>query len=191
MIDVEKRRLTISDTMIIVAVIAISMVWLRFMYSFQESGPFPFQEVGVKVNMGSIWVVLIFMLALIPLRLRHPRPPIAHLWRQPGWLACNAVGLTFTINLFWAIPSIIPVVSRQSGPLLDQAINWLIVSMTFETGRGSVIAVAAAWATLALAVGWESEKGWIDRTGRLRNLRPDLSKPDIHSIYCQVFAITF
>ncbi len=34
----------------------------------------------------------------------------------------------------------------------------------------AVFAVAAAWATLGLLGVWESEKGWIDRLGRLFGL---------------------
>jgi hypothetical protein len=34
----------------------------------------------------------------------------------------------------------------------------------------AVFSVAAAWATLRLVGGWESEKGWIDRLGRLLGL---------------------
>jgi hypothetical protein len=30
-----------------------------------------------------------------------------------------------------------------------------------------MIAVAVAWATLALVSGWESEKGWVDLLGKL------------------------
>ena len=164
---IERRRLTISDIMVLVAVIAVEMIWIRFIFSFQDSAPFPYREAAAKIYIGLTWVILVTMLALVPLRLRHPRPAVARLWRQPGWLACNAVALTFAITLFWSIPSLIVIVRYPSDPRQAQMINSLLVQMTPQLGHGAVIAVATAWVTLTLVVGWESEKSWIDRAGRL------------------------
>lgn len=166
MAEGERRRLTISDIMVLVAMIAVEIVWLRFIVSFQDSAPFPYRQTAAKVYIGSIWVVLITMLALIPIRLRCPRPSVARLWRQPGWLACNAVALTFAISFCWSILSFIDIVRAPSDPRLAQLINSFLFQMTFQLGQSAMIAVAAAWATLALVVGWESEKVWIDRAGR-------------------------
>ena len=169
MTDVAKRRVTILDIMTLVAVVAISIAWLRFMLLFQNSPPFPWREVA-SVYIGSRWVISITMLALIPLRLRHPRPSVSRLWRQPGWLACNAVALTLVITLVQYIPYAVLILQYPDEVRKAQSLNGFLVSLSADLGEGAGVAIAASWATLALVGGWESEKVWIDRAGRVCGL---------------------
>jgi hypothetical protein len=169
MTDAATRRVTILDTMALVAVAAISAAWLRFMFFFQDSPPFPFRGLAA-LYIGPRLVVSIVMLSLIPLRLFHPRPPVAQLWQQPGWLACNAVALTCAFIIIRYIPhivaNIVQVVPSSRNPRNSQTIYHLLFMFSSEIGESAGIAIAASWATLALTGGWKSEKVWIDRAGR-------------------------
>jgi hypothetical protein len=52
---------------------------------------------------------------------------------------------------------------------LIKALSIIVITLNLMLAFPSkaVFAVAAAWATLGLVGGWESEKGWVDRLGRL------------------------
>lgn len=160
-----KRRITISDVMASVAVTAVSIVAARYMLSLMKLPPGWW---GVSALMGSSAAVLTATLALIPLRLRTPRPQGERLWRQPGWLACAAVALALAISLAQQLLEVAFVLIRL-GP---SRLNWtsLLRSLMLGLPSKAVFSVAAAWATLGLVGGWESEKGWIDRLGRLLGL---------------------
>jgi hypothetical protein len=160
-----KRRITISDIMALVAVTAVSIVAARYMLSLMNLPPGWW---GVSALMGSSAAVLTATLALIPLRLRTPRPQGERLWRQPGWLACAAVALALAISLAQQLLEVAFILIRLGPSRLD----WTSLFRSLMLGLPSkaVFSVAAAWATLGVVGGWESEKGWIDRLGRLLGL---------------------
>src|SRR4051812_35048312 len=115
-----RRRLTVLLT-ILVAVTILSMVGVP---SLPSGSPALIASFGLHPSLGwetvflivSIWIVLIAMLALIPLRLLVLRPPGRRLWRQPGWLACNAVALSLAIGLVRPFLTIGVILARRSPP---------------------------------------------------------------------------
>lgn len=120
---------------------------------------------GGTALLGSSAAVLTATLALIPLRLRFPRPQGERLWRQPGWLACAAVVLTLAISITQLLFDILFVLMRFGPSQLDFTSEFRSLMLVLPSK--AVFSVAAAWATLRMVGGWESEKGWIDRLGRL------------------------
>jgi hypothetical protein len=160
-----KRRVTILDIMAVVAMTAVSIVGARYMLSLMELPPGWW---GVSALIGSSAAFLTATLALIPLRLRRPRPYGERLWRQPGWLACAAVALTLAISLAQELLEVAFILIRLGPSRLDLASLSRNLLLAFPSK--AVLAVAAAWATLGLVGGWESEKGWVDRLGRLFGL---------------------
>jgi hypothetical protein len=107
---------------------------------------------------NTLWYAFQFLLGLLfgmtpaffVVRLRRPRPPLRALVRQPGTVAALAI----LFGLFWVLGSIHYLFPDQLDAITAPGI-----------AVGST--VAAAWCVLALSRGWESERGWIDRTGRL------------------------
>jgi hypothetical protein len=160
--------MTISDLMVLIAATAISLVGARFMLSLLELPPASW---GVSALLGSVWVALVMTLVLIPLRLREPHPPIGTLWCQPGWLACNAVALTLVISLFQQLLNLVEILVRTpTGLPANELFKMSFREVTYRLPYQTVIAISAAWATLALVGAWEAEKGWFDRAGRLFGL---------------------
>ena len=166
MIDAPRRRITISDVMALVAVTAVSIVAARYMLSLMKLPPGWW---GVSALMGSSAAVLTATLAFIPLRLRFPRPQGERLWRQPGWLACAAVVLALAISLTQLVLYEVAFILIRLGPSQLNLAS-LFRSLLLGLPTKAVFSVAAAWATLGLVGGWESEKGWVDRLGRLLGL---------------------
>ncbi len=162
MADAVRRQITILDIMTLVAVTAVSIVGARYMLALLKLPPGWW---GVSALMGSSAAVLIATLALFPLRLRHPRPHGERLWRQPGLLACTAVALALTISLAQQLLEVAFILIRLGPSRLN--LTSLFRSLMLGLPSKAVFSVAAAWATLGLVGGWESEKGWIDRLGRL------------------------
>jgi hypothetical protein len=78
-----KRRPSISDGIILVATTAVALTCLM---EFETQTRFWTPHAWMRSLQRTIWATLPLTLALIPLRLRAPRPRRSHLWRQPGWL---------------------------------------------------------------------------------------------------------
>jgi hypothetical protein len=165
MMDAARRRITISDVMALVAVTAVSIVAARYMLSFMK---LPAGWWGVSALLGSSAAALTATLALIPLRLRVPRPQWERLWRQPGWVACAAVVLALAIGIAQQLLEGAFVLIRLGPSRLDLAS--LFRNLLLGLATKAVYSVAAAWATLWLVGDRESERGWIDRLGRLLGL---------------------
>jgi hypothetical protein len=170
--DALRRRLTIL-VIVLVAVTILSKVGVPSLTSWS---PALFSTLGLNPSMGwetmallvSIWVVLITMLAMIPLRLLLPHPPGVRLWRQPGWLACNAVALTFAIGTIRQFGWIGIGFARQATGLgFIEHFRMYLLSFAHQITSEALIAIAAGWATLALTGCWEPSEGWLDRLGRL------------------------
>lgn len=151
--------------MALVAVTAVSIVAARYMLSLMKLPPGWW---GVSALLGSSATALTATLALIPLRLRFPRPQGERLWRQPGWVACTAVVLALAIGLAQQLLEVAFVLIRLGPSRLDLAS--LFRNLLLGSPTKAIYSVAAAWTTLCLVGDWESEKGWIDRLGRLLGL---------------------
>jgi hypothetical protein len=81
--------------------------------------------------------------ALLPLRLRQPRPAPGLLWRQPGW---------------WT--SVAAVGATGAGLLEETVIGFPAYTVALP------LAVLLAWLGLALSRWWTPEASWVDRAGR-------------------------
>jgi hypothetical protein len=111
--------------------------------------------IDFNLNVASRFVS-VAMLGLLVVRLRHPRPGLRRLSRQPGTVACTAAALAMaaggtivgTMRIF-----------RESRFSEGDA-SWI----TFEPWIAP--AVMISWAALFLGRRWRAEPSWIDRAGR-------------------------
>jgi uncharacterized membrane protein YidH (DUF202 family) len=153
------RRFKLADGLILIAAVAAGLGITRFHADLhrQDMGRFDAVSAFELALMSIYWSALLMMMALIPMRLRRPRPPMRRLRRQPGFIACVAVVLAAAfVILDWA-PS-----------LFSRSPNWFaanILSFISSPWKIGPI-VVTAWLVLALSGRWQSESSWIDRSGR-------------------------
>ena len=155
------RRLTLADGLILIAAAAAGFAIARI-----PQGVYPGRvpvvngdEVSLfeRSMISTYWASLLLMLALIPLRLMRPRPPLRWIRRQPGFIACLTVAFGIAhMALYFAVLRF-----KQPSPWANIDVLSLIVSPSI----GSLI--ISAWLVLAVSGGWRPEASWIDRAGRL------------------------
>ena len=99
------RRVTIADGMVLIAAMTVGLAMARsYARSLYRDIPAPSSLRTFLLFQGTMpCLVFTLMLALIPLRLRRPRPRLGSLVRQPGFAACCA-----------ARRPLLPVSSRRS-----------------------------------------------------------------------------
>lgn len=153
-----RRRFTVLDMMILIGFTAIGFALARV----SRLGVVTLWDTGVegylRVLTGSVALFATMpTLAIIPLRLRRPRPSRARLMCQPGMVAACAAAVALAVGIVsW---SLIPSHLRLSiqNPVAD-----------FWLGQGEQVgfSVAASWLGLVLIRRWRAEPSWIDRLGR-------------------------
>ena len=99
--------------------------------------------------------VLIWMWAVLGLRLFRTRPPLWRLARQPGILACLVGLFGFGLSCIHA--------GALSYP--TSADVWL--ALTVEIAHGISGEILIAWLTLAVTGQWRPMPDWFDRVGRV------------------------
>jgi hypothetical protein len=154
------RRFTLADGLISIAAVAAGLGIATFHADLHRRDMGNFDAVSaVDLTLKSIyWTALLMMIALIPMRLRRPRPPMRRVRRQPGFIACVAVGLaTAFVILDWA-PSVFGAHS-----------DWFVAKFLSIISSARTIGpiVATAWLVLGLSGRWQCESTWIDRLGRI------------------------
>ncbi len=153
---IPQRRLTITDTLILVAAagggFAFARDWLG-RYG-QRNGPYSGYETFVVT---ACWAALAISIALIPLRLLPPRPRWSSLCWQPGFVACFAVLVSSACATFTHLPFMI---EKSSGVIHGL---WMY-SVVDPIRIGPTI--VAMWSLLAISKRWRSEASGIDRAGR-------------------------
>jgi hypothetical protein len=172
------RRFTLTDAMVIVAAIAVSLIPIRVGVS--SSGrpwvlpPIHFSNLRevrdsfVRLDLITSPCLFCLSVALILLRLRQPRPSIQRIFRQPGMVACTAVlvrtGIFFLLvstgflgAWVWGVDPLRSYVGRR---------DLLLVNFWVTRLQESGDLVAMGWITLSLSGVWRSEPSWIDRAGR-------------------------
>jgi len=102
-------------------------------------------------------------LALIPIRLRFPRPRLRRLARQPGMRATCAVGMAFFF-LVVQFGILLFVFSPHVNYPIWGDVAFLMYSVV-PTIPG--LAVLLSWMTLFLFGRWRAEPSWVDRLGRV------------------------
>src|SRR5260370_21419576 len=99
MIEQQRRRFTISDLMLLVGASALATLMTReYAASVFVVYPRPSAQRLVELIDGTTTCATAsLMLALIPIRLARPRPPLRRLARQPGFVAsCSLTAVLVT-----------------------------------------------------------------------------------------------
>ena len=174
----------VFDLLLLIAATAAAMGFVRvFLPWYRPEFDSPWKVIDDMRARGPIgapfhvfyWVQLAspflwcWTFALIPIRLRQPRPAWRRLMRQPGAVACFSATLAVLASLAtWgllAIPSLFgsrlvaDSLAGQIYPLDFRVYMFALASVGF--------AVASAWGVLAVSRRWRAEPSWIDRTGRV------------------------
>ena len=171
--------------MILIAAIAVALQTSRA-YDINYRLPSRFRFLDWMRGAPSCVVVTIAV-ALIPLRLRRPRPGLRRISRQPGFAACAAVALGGAIGLMLHG---VHIVARLPGSLdswrslfnvdtlpgseFDIPVRkgpYFVKRKLFNSlwhGAVSVIpfTVFGVWMSLAVSRRWRCGATWIDRLGR-------------------------
>jgi hypothetical protein len=156
-----RRRFGLLDGLILVVPVAIgfalSRAWLEvaLWHPFAEWTSRWKEMIDFNLKIAGRFIS-VAMLGLLFVRLRHPRPGLRRLSRQPGAVACVAATLAM------AAGGIVVGTMRvfQEAPIFE--VEWLWP--TFEAWIAP--AVMIAWAALFLGRRWRAEPSWIDRAGR-------------------------
>ena len=160
MISTLKRRLKISDVMILVATAAVALACAMEFHTqtrFWQTNPWH------RAAQSTVWVALPFTLALIPLRLREPRPRVRRLSCQPGLLA--AVAVAVSLGHYLLLRALSDHLNTAKGALSSS--DGMFAQTTLLLPSKSSCTVAATWVVLGLSGRWRAEKSWVDRAGRL------------------------
>lgn len=158
------RRLSVSDAIIGVAA---ACVWLALTRSYAQRSSLVsiwflghFGVVHILRNQGGFFLV-IASLTMLLIRLRGPRPTRRRLWRQPGLAASAGATAGILVGVAGQLAT-----RAASAPLTMGA-----ATQFFDAARPfAAPGVAGAWLALALTGRWRSERGAIDRLGRLVGL---------------------
>jgi hypothetical protein len=173
----QKRRLTAVDALILMATVALGSAWLieaaPLLELFAINDRFLFRQ--------SLHSVAAFFapptLALLLLRFRQPRPPMAFCLRQPGTVSCVVAAIMLIVELgnyflnfsvrfgdFFHLLNFCSGYARSSRRLSDLTLSG---ALGFSVGAAPGLAVAGAYLALWSAGLWRPESSWIDRAGRV------------------------
>ena len=156
-----RRPFGLLDGLILLVPVAIGFALSRPRLS--GSSLYPFEEWALRwreINDFNLKVasrfVSVAMLGLLVVRLRHPRPDLHRLSRQPGTVACTAAALAMAAG---------GAIIGTMGVFRESRVRGVDASWTvFEPWIAP--AVIIAWAALFLGRRWRAEPSWIDRAGR-------------------------
>lgn len=164
------RRFNVSDAMVLVAASAIGVFhlpdyWLTWIGSPLDARQWSFSgllSIGHILLPGASPCLAMWTLALLPLRLRRPRPRLRRLLRQPGMAALGSSSFVIVLALIIQVSALASTGLLRSLDLRS-VMNMLSFSLPLMVGSS----VAAAWLNLGLSGRWRPEPSWIDRAGRL------------------------
>lgn len=182
------RNCTLLDLMILVAATAIGLTLVRA-YSLTALNNqwtyYPFIPRILLLIWAAILAVLplpaMWSIALFGLGLRHPRPSLRRLVRQPGFVAAGAVTMVGAIRLAGLLMLIARTLGNRSSTIgafsdiLAMTLSYrgpVNVATVYNkayfasSAIGTSAAVAAAWLLLYVSGRWRSEPVWLDRLGR-------------------------
>jgi hypothetical protein len=122
--------------------------WTRFIgYRRRELITLVAAESTNQLVLMSLCPVLLGLMAAQPLLgLRRPRPPLAHVFRQSGFVTCM-IGNALVLSLFLLIGA------------------WWFSETALSLWLTRAIIVLLLWPILGLPP-WRTERSWIDRLGR-------------------------
>jgi hypothetical protein len=158
------RRFGLLDAMILIAATAVALALIPRGWpdwgineSLLKSRVTFFNVMRYVIGGPIAFLASIWTLALIPLRLRSPRPRRIRLMRQPGMAVGVAVGVMFALSAYTATIGLL----KPFAPFPSLMHWWGGIQLRIP------FAVAGAWLGLILAGRWRAEAGWIDRLGRV------------------------
>ncbi|QDV35157.1 hypothetical protein [Tautonia plasticadhaerens] len=150
-----RRRFTLADLLLLIAAAGVASAMTRAVMVRQTlRGPVD-ALLSVPVA-GACWVALCASIALIPIRLRRPRPGWALLRDRPGFVASIAVLSGLVLETFNDLPLML------NYPIGVE--SWLYAA-SFPSNVAPLVAVS--WLVLAMGGRWSPgpESDWVDRAG--------------------------
>lgn len=166
-----RRPFTLLDAMVLVAAVAAGLgavrgwVELRSRLPQFDNGPFPARLQDVRDGYTAVRLVLVpVTLALIPLGLRAPRPPLGRLWSRPGMIVPVALVLAILSCAFdeTGFPHLMGFHYLYASPAQRA---FYVINEAISISRAPA-AIVVAWTALALAGRWEPETSWVGWLGR-------------------------
>lgn len=171
------RKFSLLDAMILVAATGVGLAltrglgngWPVVLGRIREVGEsgFAFTQLGLGRLLELLYVLIpcatLWTLALLVLRLRHPRPTLRHLVRQPGTVACCVTTLVVAIDAACVAIAFLLTWVEWGGPSPMFGLWRITYFIPIHVGYS----VAGSWLMLALTRRWRPEAGWIDRAGRI------------------------
>ena len=166
-----ERRFSILDAMTLVVASALAFALIRPVMLDEPVG----LPAWGRWLTASVGVLVTWTPTVLWLRLRHPRPPLRRLARQPGF-AASVVGTgilalgALATGLLALLRTARQGMGVRGGMLLrtPDPLWWVGVVLHFAAVVGP--AVLAAWLILALSGRRRPARGWLDRLGRLIGL---------------------
>ena len=151
------RRFTLADSLILIAAIGIGLGMAKIGQSgYLGAVPGVSPPFIAQVYSSLCWSGLTLVIALLPLRLLPPRPPMRRVRRQPGFIA----SVTSAFYLADLVVSFSFMRLARPSPWGVFGYLYWIATPTV----GSVILLG--WFVLAVSGRWQAERSWIDRFGR-------------------------
>jgi hypothetical protein len=178
------RKLTLLDSMVLVAATAVGMagavaIWRsEDMSNFTNNRIFPaslsliemkilpyyiYNYSYISSPIAATWTVAVCLLAF-----RRPRPALHQLIDQPGVAACWAATLTMMISISLSIweKYRLGYIGHIRQYTLDITTYDALIWSFDESFRPVGLAVCSVWVIAAIGRRWLPEPNWLDRTGR-------------------------
>lgn len=109
--------------------------------------------------------VIMWMLAVIPLRLLGPRPRWRRLTRQPGMMAACATAVVLVS--YGLLIGTMALAAREGESWSEAATILTLEGFGLHAPLSVGLAVLASWTTLLVGRRWRAEPSWVDRLGRI------------------------
>jgi hypothetical protein len=160
-----RRRITLSDVLVLIAATAAALALLRISMSGIRARPMSRSSgtlIASYISTGQSYAGCFLpplTLAILALNFRKPRVSIRRLARGPGFIACAAA--TTGVVLYSLVCALQIAVGKLS---LDPA---SVSRITMSFASYALLMVAGAWLSLALGTGWRSETSWVGWAGRV------------------------
>jgi hypothetical protein len=158
----ETRGIGLAQAMILVAALALGVVWAKEpVRRMHLNHRIPDRPVYNAAFWSRHWLTTIFPVitpltfAIPLLSLRRPRPPVQQLFRRPGLMACVAASVAL---LIWGSGHL-PRYAKPNGYFVGPITPWI------ESSRIAGYAVLGAWIALAMSGVWARRSGGLDRIG--------------------------
>jgi hypothetical protein len=172
------RKLTVLDAMILVGATASALALMRSQWPTDLGIQDAYTDSTHALRLSNLlmiirhhvyfasYMIAMWTLSCLILRLRQPRPALRLLTREPGMVACIAAVIVMAIRMInlGSLISVLAIDGVNSVPGLS-ALDLFpddFINIPSEIG----CAVTAAWIIQAISGRWRCEPNWIDRVGR-------------------------